>query len=268
MAEAEENILSLFEKLSEAEKTLQTLSYRLDVEGTIPVTYSVEDYNYLAIGNSLTRHGACSYWWHDEDGMAASDLEHDYVHLVSRVLEGKQGKVHLETVNMSAWEIQGTDRDETLFLLNPFLDEEVNLITIQLGENTADLDTFERDYESLINYIKERCPNARILIIGDFWTNSNRDELKKEAAENSGVEYVSLEGIKDNSAYYAGMGTTVYDEEGNPHQIDHEGVALHPGDMGMAAIADRIISAIEINDSSAARVMPENSSIDFEKRER
>lgn len=124
------------------------------------------------------------------------------------------------------------------------------------------------DYESLINYIKERCPNARILIIGDFWTNSNRDELKKEAAENSGVEYVSLEGIKDNSAYYAGMGTTVYDEEGNPHQIDHEGVALHPGDMGMAAIADRIISAIEINDSSAARVMPENSSIDFEKRER
>ena len=203
------------------------------------------EYNYLAIGNSLTRHGACSYWWHSCNGMAASDLEHDYYHIVLRHLEQKHDKVHGEAVGLSTWEVQSHDRDETFFMFDPYLNEEIDLITIQLGENAENLDTFESDYESLIIYIKNKCPKARIIIIGDFWAKANRDELKIEAASNTNVEYVSLEGIKDNKDYYAGMGTTVYDDDGNPHRIDHEGVAAHPGDNGMEAIAERVIAVID-----------------------
>ena len=209
------------------------------------IVWNTEDYNYLAIGNSITLHGACSYWWNSRNGMAASDLEHDYFNIVKRHLEEKYDIVHGEALGVSIWEVQSHDRDETFFALDSYLNKEIDLVTSQLGENAENLDTFERDYESLINHIKSICPQARIIAIGDFWTNANRDEMKIQVAEKTEVEYVSLEGIKDNEYYYAGMGTTVYDDEGNPHQIDHEGVAKHPGDKGMEEIADRIIAVID-----------------------
>ena len=229
----------------------------MDIQGTVSllntkinsksenVEWNAEDYNYLAIGNSLTKHGASSYWWHGNNGMAASDSEHDYFHIVLGHLNEFHNNVHGEALGTATWEVQGHDRDETFFLFDPYLDQEIDLVTIQLGENASNLETFERDYESLINYIKSECPKARIMVIGDFWTYANRDELKKEASKNTGVEYVSLDGIKDKKEYQAGMGTTVYDEEGNAHQIDHEGVAGHPGDKGMQAIAERVIEAID-----------------------
>ena len=52
-------------------------------------------------------------------------------------------------------------------------------------------------------------------------------------------------GIADNEQYYCGLGTTVYDKDGNPHTVKNEGVAMHPGDKGMELIAERIIEAIE-----------------------
>jgi hypothetical protein len=39
----------------------------------------------LAIGNSITTHGKCSYWWSNA-GMAASDELHDYFHIVKNIL--------------------------------------------------------------------------------------------------------------------------------------------------------------------------------------
>ena len=37
------------------------------------------------------------------------------------------------------------------------------------------------------------------------------------------------------------MGTVVFDKDGKDHIIKHEGVAKHPGDKGMEAIAGRIV---------------------------
>ena len=68
---------------------------------------------------------------------------------------------------------------------------------------------------------------------------------KKTAVENTNVEFVSLDGITDNKAYYSGLGTTVYDEDGNVHVVEHDGVAKHPGDKGMQAIADAIITVLD-----------------------
>lgn len=61
-----------------------------------------------------------------------------------------------------------------------------------------------------------------------------------------GVKYVSLDGVKDNSLYYVGIGTEVEDSEGNKHSIEHDGVAIHPGDTGIEAIAERIIEKIKL----------------------
>jgi lysophospholipase L1-like esterase len=210
------------------------------------IVWSDGEYDYLAIGNSITLHGLASYWWDDDRGMASSSDEKDYVHLVTSYLEQKNnlGGVVENSVNLSSWETNSSDRAEFLALLDDYLSTSLELVTIQLGENVSDFSTYETDFEDLINYVKDKAPNAEIIVVGDFWNNENRDLLKEEAANNCSVTYVSLEGIKDNSEYYAGKGTLVEDSDGQMHTIEHDGVAMHPSDKGMEAIAERIIDSL------------------------
>ena len=81
-------------------------------------------------------------------------------------------------------------------------------------------------------------------MIDDFWDSGEKSESKKLAAEKENVDFVSLDDIKGKTEYQAGLGTVVYDKDGNEHIIEHEGVAKHPGDKGMEYIADRVIEKI------------------------
>ena len=56
---------------------------------------------------------------------------------------------------------------------------------------------------------------------------------------------MSLEDIKGDKAYQAGLGTVVLDKDGNEHIIEHEGVAVNPGDKGMKYIAESVEKVIE-----------------------
>ena len=127
-------------------------------------------------------------------------------------------------------------------MLDPYLDPRLQLVTIQLGENAEDLTTFEADFEALIRYVQEKAPQARILVIGDFWSNGDRDRMKQEAAKKTGAGFVSLEEIRDNPEYQVGIGAVVYDPEGNPHTVENRDVAGHPG---MQYIADRVTEALK-----------------------
>lgn len=200
-------------------------------------------YSYLAIGNSITRHPLCDYWWND-CGMAATVKENDYYHKVVKYLEDKYSDVNSESYGFATWERLHTDRAETLTMIEPYLNENIDLITVQLGENAVELATFESDFEYLITYITQESPDAEIIVIGDVWEYNGRDAMKKEAAEKCGVIFVDMSEIKDNSVYQCGMGTVVYDADGNTHTVEHEGVAKHPGDLGMQYMADAIISAL------------------------
>lgn len=201
-------------------------------------------YNYLAIGNSITRHGVCDYWWH-EHGMAATLEENDYYHKVVKFLENNYANVNSQSYGFATWETLHTDRAETLTMIEPYLNENIDLITIQLGENARELSTFEGDFEYLITYIAQKSPNAKIIVVGDVWERDGRDAMKKEAADKCGATFIDMSEIKDNSVYQCGMKTVVYDSDGNPHTVEHEGVARHPGDLGMQYIADAIISTLE-----------------------
>ncbi len=204
-----------------------------------------ESFNYLAIGNSITRHGITDFWW-NYIGMAASDADHDYYHIVLKYLEDKYGNVTGEICNFSVWESQAEDRDGALTeYLEPFLNPDLDLITVQLGENVDDLETYQEDYVSMLQFIRSKAPNARILVIEDFWTVDERYDMEFAACALTDAEFVSLDDIASNDEYYCGTGTTVYDKYGNEYTVEHDGVAMHPGDEGMAAIAERIISALE-----------------------
>ena len=198
-------------------------------------------FNYLAIGNSITIHGYADYWWDDDRGMAASTDENDYVHLIGKWLEeNKTEEVKYYAYNFAIWEIQSYDRAEILSVLDSYLSSNLDLVTIQLSENASNIDTFETDCEELFNYIKDKAPNAQIIIIDDFWDKGDKSKMKKKAAEALGFDFVSLDDIKGKLEYQAGIGAVVEDKEGNKHTIEHSGVAAHPGDEGMKEIAERV----------------------------
>ena len=76
------------------------------------VNWNPDDYNYLAIGNSITIHQLNEYWW-NECGMAATSADKDFVHIVTSTLDAKS-----YAYNFATWELMGHDRGETLSLLD------------------------------------------------------------------------------------------------------------------------------------------------------
>ncbi len=144
------------EKLADLQ--IQVAWYREESSASRPDVpeFAEDGYNYLAIGNSITKHPICDYWW-NEIGMAASSEQNDYVHLVA---EGIGIDANVYAFNFYIWEVQSSDRAETLTVLEPYLSQNLNLVTVQLGENVVDRATLEQDYEELIRYIQDRCPQC------------------------------------------------------------------------------------------------------------
>ena len=238
------------QQAQETQASMSELSEETRILSEDDIEWENDEYNYLAIGNSITLHGIESIWW-NEIGMAASDEEHDYYHIVLKYLKENNEFVKGVPYNFCEWETTSRDRNETLEYLDHYLGPELDLVTIQLGENAQlgenekNLKKYQEDYASLINYVKEKAPNARILVIDDFWSDGYRNERKKNAAEETGVEFVSWEGITNNKEYYCGLNTIVYDKNGGEHIVERIEVANHPGDKGMAAIASRIIDVLK-----------------------
>lgn len=204
---------------------------------------SSKSYNVLFLGNSITKHPIASYWWNENSGMAASRTSKDYVHRVVQFLKNKKKSINYAAYNYSIWETQAHDRAETYQSIDPYLNQNINLVIIQLGENISNTDTLEQDYEQLIQHVKQQAPHAQVIVVGNFWKNTTVEEDKQRAATLSKASvvscYVSLKEIQGKKSYQAGMGTKVY-ADGKTHKINHDGVARHPGDKGMAYIAKKI----------------------------
>jgi len=224
------------------DRLVQASRDKLGDGGDFVMRCSKESFDYLAIGNSITTHDACDYW-PNISGMAASVPEKDYFHLVSAGLEATEGTVNSYACSLFAWEVIASDRAQMATLTDRYLTEDLDLVTIQLGENARDLLTFQNDYIYLIRHIQQLAPHAQILILGDFWSYENRNLLKSQAAQLCGVTFVSLDTIMDDPAYQAGELVQVTDSYGQIHQIRHEGVSRHPSDAAMAYIAQAILSA-------------------------
>ena len=196
-----------------------------------------EGFDYLAIGNSITVHGVSDFWW-AEYGMAASRPENDYVHQVADGISEED--INTGVYNYSIWETQAHDRTETYELLDKWLEPEIDLITVQLSENCSDTTTFTSDFKALITHVFRMCPDACVVVIDDFW-NEERHEMKKAVCSELGVAFVDLSDIAGMAEWQAGIGTEAWGVDGATHIIEHQGVAIHPGDNAMELIADRTL---------------------------
>ncbi len=215
------------------------------------VTATEEAFDYVAVGNSVTCNDPSELWWSNW-GMAATTEENDYVHVLSRWLAGQAGKpVTTMVVSIKDWEV-APDRMAALEQYTEYFNEYTDLVTLQTGENiTEGKETLGEDYPALVQMIKEKAPNAQILMLGTvLWSPKEEIENpKREACAQNGIPYIDVSDFRaeyDNNTFRSALGTEVYGSDGSIHAIDNEVVAAHPNDAGMANIAQHFINYITL----------------------
>ena len=211
-------------------------------------------YDYLAIGNSITMHPRQSYW-PDAMGMGATlppekPIPDGNNH--SAAACAAQGRAYNSAAfNYAIWEINYGKRAEVLYLLDPYLSAELELVTIQLGENSIpDPNGFAADFPALIQYIRTKAPNAKIVLIGNFWNNAVEETVKRQCAQAYGFPYADLSAVSVDpyittlSSPYTFGNELAYDANGVGHHCSKDAVAQHPNDKGMQYIAQCVLQAI------------------------
>ncbi len=235
------------EELKEKAKEVQAEydAYRYDQE-------TDTSYDYLAVGNSITRHPVYENYWWGEWGMAASSEEMDYFHRVKEKISQLYTENSAQALNFTTWEKPFYDRKNALPYLEGYLSEDLDLVTVQLGENITRPEEMsdeeyrlrmEADFKDLLTCIKENAPDAKIIIVGNFWEDRIMDEVKQSLAQEFGAAYISLSDV-NGPEYRIGVGGQVLGADGVTHTIETEGVGEHPNDEAMRYIADRITENI------------------------
>lgn len=191
----------------------------------------------LFIGNSITRHEPKpEIGWPYDWGMSASKLENDYVHVAVRMLEEKYGKVDYCITNCGQWELnykKGDIFDEWKIAR----DFQADIVVARIGENVApETEPFERHpfitpYLKMVEYFSSN-PKAKVVATGLFWKSDQMETAVEQAAKEGNYPFVRLNDLGMNNENMA-IG-----------QFAHQGVAMHPNDLGMRRIAERIVEKI------------------------
>ena len=194
----------------------------------------------LFLGNSITLHGAkASIGWTNTCGMAASAPEKDYVHIVTRAIGTTTGTAPITMVqNISDFEKRYETYD--LAQLKKALDFNADTIIVAIGENVLALASEEAKAKFKASVLKlltalKGSNNPTILVRSSFWQNKAKDETLKQACEEAGGVFVDISGLSKDESYFAR----------SERSYAHSGVAAHPGDKGMQAIADALLAALK-----------------------
>lgn len=204
---------------------------------------------FACIGNSITMHGynETVNWLVSDRGMAASRVDYDYCHRLRSYFQEHGGSTTLESqYGFWRWET-ASDRDSTLNYLDNVLSDDLDLVVIQLGENASDLTTLYEDFKSLIAYVRNLCPRAFLVVVGESFGSTEKDDIKKKACADTNVAFADVSGYLSLSNYKAGMGTTIYKSDGTTFTVTNGGVAKHPGNVGMRCIAQAILRVLTEN---------------------
>lgn len=190
----------------------------------------------LFAGNSITLHDIRpSIGWHLECGMAASAPENDYVHIIERKVLEKDSDASFCICQASGWEISYTTSDDPFKIYEAARNFDADIIVIRLVENCSlslyTPDKFYESYKQLITYFN-KSGKAKVILTTGFWKHPG-DELILKIGKELGVPAIYLGDLGEDDRMKA-IGL-----------FEHSGVAAHPGDEGMRAIADRIWEEME-----------------------
>lgn len=186
----------------------------------------------LFLGNSITLHSpAPDIGWTGNWGMAASSEENDYVHRLESMLAAAGYNPIIRIRNVADFE-----RDPA-GISPAYFDDDLafapDVVIFRMCENTPaeKQEAFAAAYEELIGKFRADT-DCTVIAVCPFWENNTMERLMRDAAERGGALWLSL---------YSLHGDITYQAVG---QFEHSGVASHPSDKGMEAIAEIIFEGM------------------------
>lgn len=195
----------------------------------------------LILGNSITLTPPTpAVDWSGNWGMAASAPEKDFVHIVTSALSKATGTTpEVMARNIAEFERQyaGYDVDGKFKEAFGF---GADLVIIAIGENVPNLDSEAAKAQfgnSLMKVLRGLKVNKRpaIVVRSCFWPDDAKDQILKQACQEVGGLFVDISNLGKDESNYAR----------SERKFSHNGVAAHPGDRGMQAIANAILEAID-----------------------
>ena len=188
-------------------------------------------YRVLFVGNSITRHGPKpDIGWPWDWGMAASAAENDYVHLFMRMLKCLIPGASHRIAQAAAWEREFWLGREMLREFQGALEPKNDLIIVRLGENVPEEGMWQHSlaaaFEDMLRFFQAH--GGQLIVTDLFWPNAQKQAAIETAARAMNAPLVRL----------SDLGTR--DDMKALGLFEHSGVAAHPGDLGMRAIAGRI----------------------------
>ena len=221
--------------------TLHSWECAADVPSGKPMIGRLAASKVLFLGNSITLHGpAPSIGWTGNWGMAASAKEKDYVHLLTASIAKATGTTpEIRVRNIADFE-RGYDTFDIENQFREDLEFKADIVILAVGENVAELATDEakanygKAFARLLPIISQQ-GQSTIFVRGCFWKNEIKDAIMRKATDDAGATFVDIKELGGDESNAAR----------SERNIEHAGVAGHPGDKGMRAIADAIFAAIQ-----------------------
>ena len=198
----------------------------------------------LFLGNSITKHPPKSdIGWTGNWGMAASAQDKDYVHhLIQRFAAAAGGTVpEVRIENIAEFEREHRTFDVTT-KFKAHADFKADTIILAIGENVPALTTeadkvaFHTALTKLLALLKQNHTPA-LFVRSSFWADPVKDAILRQVCQDAGGIFIDIHQLGTDEQNYAR----------SEREFSDPGVAAHPGDAGMAAIAEAIWNAISRN---------------------
>ncbi len=213
----------------------------------------------LILGNSITLHGVAEHiGWKLYCGMAASAPENDYVHLLAAGIAARTGRpLRIDSTRTPHFAQDGSIVPGDANVLNiaeilerryatysnshlqAQLDAGPDIVVLQCGENvvreTFDAQAFKAALQTLMAGLKEH-GDPQVFVLSQLLGGGGEvDEIKREVCAEAPEHrvYVALSSFGRDPSNLASA---------EPH---YTGVITgHPGDKGMAVIAEALLAAM------------------------
>ncbi len=206
----------------------------------------------LFVGNSLLFGMEMRY------GMCATKPENDYCHLVTEAIRAKNPDVIITRDHGARFEqLEDESGFDDLWSKNPSpvsdtplgasFTPDLDLIIIQLAENVNNekrYETFSKTVDRFLQLIRKSSPKARIVWVHGWWLNSKRDAIVADACRRHRIGCISISDLYSKRTI-GQPGQTYEHADGSTSEAPSLWLG-HPGDLGMKAIADRIIDYLKL----------------------
>lgn len=189
----------------------------------------------MFVGNSITLHGVLKeIGWNNEWGMAASSAENDYVHILMKKVREYAPDAAFCICQVAAWESDYKNGKEKYPLYEKAREFDADIIITRFIENCPGKDfdggIFKKEMSDLLDYLNSS-GKAKIIMTTGFWHHPGDGKIIEYANENK-LPVIKLGDLGDDDKMMAkGL-------------FKHSGVAMHPGDLGMKTIAERIFTSL------------------------